>query len=54
MTGKGDQRWLLLAVVLGYAAIVLAITDLSRNLAYDEAIYLSQVYPGPALPFTAP
>jgi hypothetical protein len=47
-------RWGLLAVVTGYAATVLALTDRHRNLAYDEAIYLSQVYPGPALPFTAP
>ncbi len=54
MIDKGDKRWLLLAVVLGYAVLALAMTDLHRGLAYDEAIYLSQVYPGPALPFTAP
>jgi hypothetical protein len=45
---------MLLAVVLGYVGLTLAVTDLHRYLAYDEAIYLSQVYPGPALPFTAP
>ncbi|HST82395.1 MAG TPA: hypothetical protein VLL08_11730 [Kineosporiaceae bacterium] len=54
MTGKGQHRWALLAVVLGYALVALAMTDLDRGLAYDEAIYLSQAYPGPALPFTAP
>jgi hypothetical protein len=54
VTGKGQHRWTLLIVVLGYAVIALVITGLHRGLAYDEAIYLSQVYPGPALPFTAP
>ena len=48
------NRLLLFAVVLGFAGLSLAVTDLHRYLAYDEAIYLSQVYPGPALPFTAP
>jgi hypothetical protein len=47
-------RLLLLAVVLGFVALSLTLTDLHRYLAYDEAIYLSQVYPGPALPFSAP
>jgi hypothetical protein len=47
-------RLLLLAVSLGFVALSLALTDLHRYPAYDEAIYLSQVYPGPALPFTAP
>jgi hypothetical protein len=54
MTNAGSYRWVLLAVVLGYTALALAVTDLNRFLAYDEAIYLSQVYPGPVLPFTAP
>jgi hypothetical protein len=54
VTAESGYRWVLLAVVLGYAAAALAVTDLSRSLAYDEAIYLSQVYSGPALPFTAP
>jgi hypothetical protein len=51
---RGRDRLLLLAVVLGWAGLALAVTDLHRYLAYDEAIYLSQVYPGPALAFTAP
>jgi hypothetical protein len=54
MTTTGRYRWGLLVIVLGYVGLSLAVTDLHRNLAYDEAIYLSQVYPGPALPFTAP
>ena len=51
---RGRDRLLLVLVVLGCAGVSLAVTDLHRYLAYDEAIYLSQVYPGPALPFTAP
>lgn len=54
VTGKAGLRAALLAVVLGYTALTLAVTDLHRDLAYDEAIYLSQVYSGPPLPFTAP
>ena len=46
-------RGVLALVVLGYVGLTLAVGHLGRYLAYDEAIYLSQVYPGPALPFTA-
>src|SRR4051794_35840420 len=53
MTTRG-YRWVLVAVVIGYAGLALAVSNLHRFLAYDEAIYLSQVYPVPALPFTAP
>jgi hypothetical protein len=54
VTRAARYRLLLVAVVLAFVALSLALTDLHRYLAYDEAIYLSQVYPGPALPFTAP
>jgi hypothetical protein len=54
VTRARRYRLLLAAVVLGFVALSLAVTNLHRYLAYDEAIYLSQVYPGPALPFTAP
>jgi hypothetical protein len=54
VTRARRDRLLLLAVALGFVALSLTLTDLHRYPAYDEAIYLSQVYPGPALPFTAP
>lgn len=50
-----QDRVLLLGVALGYAAAQLLFLRLGRYLAYDEAVYLSQVAPGVApQPFTAP
>lgn len=54
MKSVTGTRLLLLVVVLGYVSLCLMVTELDQYFAYDEAIYLSQVYPGPRLPFTAP
>ncbi len=45
---------LLAVAVAGFVLLCLVVSHLSRFYAYDEAIYLSQIYPGHALPFTAP
>jgi hypothetical protein len=57
VTPRAEQRtgaFALAAVVAAFAGLCLLVGQLHRFYAYDEAIYLSQIYPGPALPFTAP
>jgi hypothetical protein len=42
----GRETWWLLLVVIGYVVAQRLLFHMHRYLAYDEAVYLSQVYPG--------
>lgn len=54
--GLRSPAWLLAAVTLAWVVLQLAVLwPIGRYLTYDEAIYLSQVYPdAPSLGFSAP